>query len=159
MHAARTALAKAKLAERRKVEEDYEAVLADVEAQVQTEVAREFDAVHNVARALEVGSLDALATARELRPTLCARLERSLKGEPEPVKVAAAPDAAVERLAARHVPAMAGNGRGAAARYDDRATHDLGPPASALSGASASATRIALGDHLSGRRCRAPRDG
>ena len=70
--AAQTALAKATLAERRKMEEEYEAVLADVEAQVQTEVAREFDAVHNVARALEVGSLEALATARELRPTLCA---------------------------------------------------------------------------------------
>ena len=75
--AAQTALAKATLAERRKMEEEYEAVLADVEAQVQTEVAREFDAVHNVARALKVGSLEALATARELRPTLCARLEKA----------------------------------------------------------------------------------
>jgi acetyl/propionyl-CoA carboxylase alpha subunit/acetyl-CoA carboxylase carboxyltransferase component len=81
--AAKSALAKAKLADRRKAEEDYEAVLADVEAQVQTAVAREFDAVHNVARALEVGSLDALATAYEVRPVLCARLERSLKGGPD----------------------------------------------------------------------------
>ena len=89
VRAAKTALAQASLAERRKAEEDYEAVLADVEAQVQTEVAREFDAVHNVARALEVGSLDALATARELRPALCARLERALEKESLPVKVAA----------------------------------------------------------------------
>jgi acetyl-CoA carboxylase carboxyltransferase component len=89
VRAARTALAKASLAERRKVEEDYETVLADVEAQVQTEVAREFDAVHNVARALKVGSLDALATAIEMRPALCARLERALKEESSPVKVAA----------------------------------------------------------------------
>jgi hypothetical protein len=53
-------------------------VLADVTANVQTEVAREFDAVHNVARALDVGSLDALMTAKELRPSLCARLELAL---------------------------------------------------------------------------------
>ncbi len=78
---ARKALAEARLADRRQVEEDYERVLADVVAQVQTEVAREFDAVHNVARALEVGSLDALMTASELRPSLCARLERALEDD------------------------------------------------------------------------------
>jgi acetyl-CoA carboxylase carboxyltransferase component len=79
VRAARTALADARLADRRKVEEDYERILAEVVAQVQTEVAREFDAVHNVARALDVGSLDALMTAKELRPSLCARLERALE--------------------------------------------------------------------------------
>jgi acetyl/propionyl-CoA carboxylase alpha subunit/acetyl-CoA carboxylase carboxyltransferase component len=79
VRAARKALADAKLADRRKVEEDYERVLADVSAKVQTEVAREFDAVHNVARALDVGSLDALMTAKELRPALCVRLERALE--------------------------------------------------------------------------------
>jgi acetyl/propionyl-CoA carboxylase alpha subunit/acetyl-CoA carboxylase carboxyltransferase component len=89
VRAARTALATADLAERRKLEEDYETVLADVEALVQTEVAREFDAVHNVARALEVGSLDALATASQLRPELCARLERSMEGDLAPTTAAA----------------------------------------------------------------------
>ena len=78
VQAARTALADARLADRRKVEEGYERVLADVLAQVQTEVAREFDAVHNVARALDVGSLDALMTAKELRPSLGARQESAL---------------------------------------------------------------------------------
>jgi elongation factor P len=68
VRAAQKALADARLADRRKVEEDYERVLADVSARVQTDVAREFDAVHNVARALDVGSLDALMTAQELRP-------------------------------------------------------------------------------------------
>jgi hypothetical protein len=77
--AARKALAHANLADRRKAEEDYERVLADVAAQVQTDVAREFDAVHNVARALDVGSLDALMTAKEMRQSLCARLERALE--------------------------------------------------------------------------------
>ncbi len=79
VRAARNALADAGLADRRKVEEDYERVLADVAAQVQTDVAREFDAVHNVARALDVGSLDAVMTASEMRPSLCARLERALE--------------------------------------------------------------------------------
>ena len=78
---AQKALAHAGLADRRHLEEDYERVLADVTATVQTEVAREFDAVHNVARALEVGSLDALTTAKELRPSLCARLERALEDD------------------------------------------------------------------------------
>jgi hypothetical protein len=79
VRAAQKALADARLADRRKVEEDYERVLADVTARVQTDVAREFDAVHNVARALDVGSLDALMTAQELRPSLCARLEAALE--------------------------------------------------------------------------------
>ena len=79
VRAARTALADADLADRRKLEEDYESVLADVAAREQTEVAREFDAVHNVARALDVGSLDALMTPQELRPSLCARLEHALE--------------------------------------------------------------------------------
>lgn len=53
---------------------------------MQTEVAREFDAVHNVARALDVGSLDAIATANELRPALCARLERAVEPERAPAR-------------------------------------------------------------------------
>jgi len=81
VRASQTALADARLADRRTIEEDYERVLAEVTAQVQTEVAREFDAVHNVARALDVGSLDAVMTAKELRPSLCARLERALEDE------------------------------------------------------------------------------
>ncbi|MDH4392933.1 MAG: carboxyl transferase domain-containing protein [Aquabacterium sp.] len=76
--AARQVLAEARLADRRQVQEDYERVLADVAAQVQTDVAREFDAVHNVARALDVGSLDAVMSAKDLRPSLCARLAQAL---------------------------------------------------------------------------------
>jgi hypothetical protein len=60
--------------ERRQAQERYEAVLADVEAEVQAAVGREFDAVHSVARAMEVGSLDAVLPTRDLRPALCARL-------------------------------------------------------------------------------------
>jgi acetyl/propionyl-CoA carboxylase alpha subunit/acetyl-CoA carboxylase carboxyltransferase component len=99
VRAARQALADAGLADRREAEEAYERVLADVTAGVQTDVAREFDAVHNVARALEVGSLDALTTAKELRPTLCARLERALEEDQ------AAPSAPRHRLAGDGGPA------------------------------------------------------
>lgn len=84
VQAARQALADAPLASRRQAEADYERVLADVEARVQTEVAREFDAVHNVARARDVGSLDALLTARDLRPSLCTRLDRAIAEERGP---------------------------------------------------------------------------
>jgi acetyl/propionyl-CoA carboxylase alpha subunit/acetyl-CoA carboxylase carboxyltransferase component len=73
--AARQALAAASHDDaRRLAQEQYEAVLADAEAEVQAAVGREFDAVHSVARAMEVGSLDAVLPTWELRPALCARL-------------------------------------------------------------------------------------
>ncbi|MCU0257062.1 MAG: hypothetical protein MUF60_09975, partial [Vicinamibacterales bacterium] len=74
--AARQALSAAAASDdaRRQAQEQYEAVLADVEAEVQAAVGREFDAVHSVARAMEVGSLDAVLPTRDLRPALCARL-------------------------------------------------------------------------------------
>jgi acetyl-CoA carboxylase carboxyltransferase component len=42
------------------------------------EVAEEFDAVHTVDRALQVGSLDRIITARELRPYLVEAVERRI---------------------------------------------------------------------------------
>jgi acetyl-CoA carboxylase carboxyltransferase component len=60
--------------DRRLAQERYEAVLADVEAEVQAAVGREFDAVHSVARAMEVGSLDSVLPTRDLRSALCTRL-------------------------------------------------------------------------------------
>jgi len=71
--AARATLAVA--TERRLAQEHYEAELADVQAEVQSAFAREFDAVHSVSRALHVGSLHAVLPASELRPALCARLD------------------------------------------------------------------------------------
>ena len=56
--------------------------LAEVRAQVRAEkvgeVAEEFDAVHTVERARQVGSLDAIIAARELRPWLIAAVERGI---------------------------------------------------------------------------------
>ncbi len=73
--AARAPLTGGSAEERRTAEEHYEAVLADVEADVQAAVAREFDAVHDVGRALRVGSLDAVIPAWQLRQALCDRLQ------------------------------------------------------------------------------------
>ena len=42
------------------------------------EVAAEFDSVHSIERAVKVGSVDAIISARELRPQLVAALERGL---------------------------------------------------------------------------------
>ncbi|GAC1590123.1 MAG: biotin carboxylase N-terminal domain-containing protein [Acidimicrobiales bacterium] len=49
------------------------------------EVAAEFDAVHTVGRALEVGSVHAVVPATELRPRLIAAVERGLESRPHPV--------------------------------------------------------------------------
>jgi acetyl/propionyl-CoA carboxylase alpha subunit/acetyl-CoA carboxylase carboxyltransferase component len=76
--AARVPLTGGTAEERRAAEERYEAVLADVEADVQATVAREFDAAHDVARALRVGSLDAVIPAWQLRQALCERLQAAV---------------------------------------------------------------------------------
>ena len=76
--AARTALAGAVGEDRREAQEQYEAVLADTDAEVQQAVAREFDAIHSVRRALDVGSLNAVLPARELRAALCERLHEAV---------------------------------------------------------------------------------
>jgi acetyl-CoA carboxylase carboxyltransferase component len=48
----------------------FDALLADVSLEKQAELAAEFDRVHSVERALEVGSLEALLEPSELRPSL-----------------------------------------------------------------------------------------
>ena len=42
------------------------------------EVAAEFDGVHSIQRAVEVGSVDAIISAQRLRPELIAAVERGL---------------------------------------------------------------------------------
>lgn len=42
------------------------------------EVAAEFDAIHTVERALRVGSVDRIISARELRPFVVDALERGM---------------------------------------------------------------------------------
>ena len=76
---ARAALAAAVGEGRREAQEQYEAVLAQTDAEVQQTVAREFDTIHSVRRAVEVGSLDAVLPARDLRAVLCERLQEAVE--------------------------------------------------------------------------------
>ena len=43
------------------------------------ELAAEFDAIHSVARAIEVGSVDRVIAAAELRPHLIETVERGIE--------------------------------------------------------------------------------
>jgi acetyl-CoA carboxylase carboxyltransferase component len=45
-----------------------------------SEVAAEFDGIHNIHRAVEVGSVDAVIAAERLRPEIIGVIERSLGG-------------------------------------------------------------------------------
>ena len=58
------------------------AELAELRQAVRTEklgeVASEFDRVHSIRRAVEVGSVDAIIQAHELRPRLVEAVERGL---------------------------------------------------------------------------------
>ncbi|MDO9021097.1 MAG: biotin carboxylase N-terminal domain-containing protein [Deltaproteobacteria bacterium] len=53
---------------------DHERVLKAAQAKAQSAIAKEFDGVHTVERALKVGSLDAVIAAQTLRPRLIARV-------------------------------------------------------------------------------------
>jgi hypothetical protein len=56
--------------------------LAEVQAAVRAEklgeVAAEFDRIHSVQRAVEVGSVDAIISAANLRPAIIEAIERGL---------------------------------------------------------------------------------
>jgi acetyl/propionyl-CoA carboxylase alpha subunit/acetyl-CoA carboxylase carboxyltransferase component len=84
VRAARAALADVAQEGHRAAREDYESVRADVEAAVQAEFAREFDTIHSVARALEVGSLHEVLPASQLRAVLCAKLTGAQPSRPSP---------------------------------------------------------------------------
>ncbi len=53
-------------------------VRATVRAEKLGEVAAEFDGVHSIQRAVEVGSVDAIIQPEELRPQIIAAIERGL---------------------------------------------------------------------------------
>ena len=58
------------------------AQLAEVQAAVRAEklgeVAAEFDRIHSIQRAVEVGSVDAIISVAELRPAIIEAIERGL---------------------------------------------------------------------------------
>ncbi len=74
---ARLAWSTAVAAQKPRLREQYESVLATVVLEKQGEVAREFDAVHSVDRAVQVGSLDAVIDPARLRPEVIAWLQHS----------------------------------------------------------------------------------
>ena len=59
------------------------AALAEVQASVRAEklgeVAAEFDGIHSIQRAVEVGSVDAIVTVAELRPRIVATIDRAMQ--------------------------------------------------------------------------------
>jgi len=55
-------------------------VTASVRAEKLGEVAAEFDRIHSIQRAVEVGSVDAIVSVAELRPTIIDAIERGLRG-------------------------------------------------------------------------------
>lgn len=74
---------KSDIARRRPTEENravLEAVLREVTLEKQAATAAEFDAIHTVERAREVGSLSAILEPAELRPRLIAALGDAMRG-------------------------------------------------------------------------------
>ena len=84
--AARQALAEAPANRRAKLREELDDCVAQTLLDVQGEVAREFDAVHTVERAVAVGSLDRVVAPAALRPAIIDVLQGALE------RTAAPPD-------------------------------------------------------------------
>jgi acetyl-CoA carboxylase carboxyltransferase component len=88
--AARARLDRAGPRTRGRLREQLEAALAEALLDKQAEVAREFDAVHSVERAVRVGSLDAVIAPEALRPAIIDRLRAARTREAGPaLRVAA----------------------------------------------------------------------
>ena len=79
---AREAIAQAPGAKRLALREKLEAVRYEVMLEKRGEVAVEFDTIHSVYRAVEVGSLDGVIPAKELRPAIIQELDDAIKGGP-----------------------------------------------------------------------------
>jgi uncharacterized membrane protein len=65
-------------AERAELATELSELRTSVRVEKLSEVASEFDAVHSIQRAVEVGSVDAVIAASELRPRLVAGIEAGL---------------------------------------------------------------------------------
>jgi acetyl/propionyl-CoA carboxylase alpha subunit/acetyl-CoA carboxylase carboxyltransferase component len=74
------AVSEAAPAERGRLGVELSRLRASVRSEKLSEVAGEFDGVHDIHRAVNVGSVDAVISARDLRPKIIAALERGLKG-------------------------------------------------------------------------------
>jgi acetyl/propionyl-CoA carboxylase alpha subunit/acetyl-CoA carboxylase carboxyltransferase component len=72
-------IAKTEGAERERLRAEREERWADVRSEKLGELAGEFDAIHSVERAVEVGSVDRIISAAELRPQLIEAVERGMQ--------------------------------------------------------------------------------
>jgi hypothetical protein len=72
-------LAGASGAERAALNAQLAEAQTSVRAEKLGEVASEFDRVHSIQRAVEVGSVDAIISAAELRPRIIESIESSMK--------------------------------------------------------------------------------
>jgi hypothetical protein len=66
-------------AERQRLRADRDALWAEVRSEKLGELAAEFDAIHSVQRAVEVGSVDRIVAAATLRPELIESIERGMR--------------------------------------------------------------------------------
>jgi acetyl/propionyl-CoA carboxylase alpha subunit/acetyl-CoA carboxylase carboxyltransferase component len=76
-------IAEASDADRSRLLVEHAELRAAVRAEKIGELAGEFDGVHNIHRAVEVGSVDAVIEGARLRPEIIGALERGLEGRPE----------------------------------------------------------------------------
>jgi hypothetical protein len=65
-------------AERQRLRGDRDALWADVRSEKLGELATEFDRIHSVERAVQVGSVDRIIPAAALRPYLIEAVERGI---------------------------------------------------------------------------------
>lgn len=66
--------------ERPRLREQLDKLRAQVTLEMQGQVAEEFDGIHTVERAVEVGSLDAVISPSALRPVIIAKLQDAAQG-------------------------------------------------------------------------------
>jgi hypothetical protein len=66
-------------ADRTRLQVDHDEVFATVRSEVLGAVAAEFDAVHSIERARDVGSVHRIIPAERLRPELVAAVERGMR--------------------------------------------------------------------------------
>jgi len=74
-----TRLEKATARKRAACQARYDTVYREVEASIQRDVANEFDAIHTVERARDVGSLSDVLNASTLRSYLCSQLQKKVQ--------------------------------------------------------------------------------
>ncbi len=84
-------LAKAHEVERPRLRVELAGLGAEVRSEKLGEVADEFEQVHNIERALAVGSVHAIIAARELRPYLIGAVERGLRRTGSDISTRVAP--------------------------------------------------------------------